>query len=420
MPVTHLSAGAPRPTLSDNGEDWAHAIGFILRLARALHTYGYAAQPLEEVMALSSFRLGMSGEFFSTPTSIFAAFGERERQRTYLLRVEPGDVDLGKLARLDQVTVGVLRAQMTPAEGSRRIDAIVADPPRYGAVITTLAFGIASGAAGRLFGGGLREMAAATAIGIIIGLLALLARRVQGLGHVFEPIAAFVASFTAAAIGALVLPLSGFLATLAGLIVLVPGLTLTIAMTEISTRHLVSGTARLSGAVMLFLGIAFGVALGGTLGQHAFGAAIVAQPALLPAWTNLVALALAALGFVVLLRAEPVDAPWIILAGGLGFYGSRIGAAALGPELGTFVGALTAGIASNIYAKLRDRPATIALVPGILLLVPGSIGYRSLASLLKREVVLGVETAFQMVLIAVALVAGMLIANIVSPRRRLD
>jgi uncharacterized membrane protein YjjP (DUF1212 family) len=372
------------------------------------------------VMALSSFRLGMSGEFFSTPTSIFAAFGERERQRTYLLRVEPGDVDLGKLARLDQVTVGVLRARISPEEGSHRIDAIVAAPPIYGPVITTLAFGIASGAAGRLFGGGLREMAAATAIGIIIGLMALLARRVQGLAHVFEPIAAFIASFTAAAISALVLPLSGFLATLAGLIVLVPGLTLTIAMTEISTRHLVSGTARLSGAVMLFLGIAFGVAFGGTLGQHAFGAPIVAQPLLLPAWTNLVALALAALGFVVLLRAEPVDAPWIILAGGLGFYGSRIGAATLGPELGTFVGALTAGIASNVYAKLRDRPATIALVPGILLLVPGSIGYRSLASLLKREVVLGVETAFQMMLIAVALVAGMLIANIVSPRRRLD
>ena len=77
--MTHISAGSPPPPTPGEGEDWAHAIGFILRLARALHTYGYAAQPLEEVMALSSFRLGMSGEFFSTPTSIFAAFGERER-----------------------------------------------------------------------------------------------------------------------------------------------------------------------------------------------------------------------------------------------------------------------------------------------------------------------------------------------------
>jgi uncharacterized membrane protein YjjB (DUF3815 family) len=57
-------------------------------------------------------------------------------------------------------------------------------------------------------------------------------------------------------------------------------------------------------------------------------------------------------------------------------------------------------------------------VPGILLLVPGSIGFRSLASLLDREVVLGVETAFRMILMAVALVAGILVSNIIAPPRR--
>ncbi len=399
--------------------EWADAIGFILRLARALHTYGYAAHRLEEVMELAALRLGLVGQFFSTPTSIFAAFGEQDRQRTYLLRVEPGDVDLGKLARIDAVTVGVLRSQLPAAEGSARIDAIVADPPRYGRVIRTLAFGVASASVAGFLGGGVREIVASAAIGFVIGLLALAAERVPPLGRVFEPVAAFTASLTATIIGAAITPISVFLATLAGLIVLVPGLTLTIAMTEISSRHLVSGTARLSGAFMVFLGIAFGVALGSTLGTHAAGPAMVVNPVALPEWTNLVALLIAPLSFVVLLRAEPVDAPWIIVAGALGFAGSRLGADALGPELGTFVGALTVGIASNVYAKLRDRPATIALVPGILLLVPGSIGYRSLASLLQREVVLGVETAFQMILIAISLVAGMLIANVVSPHRRL-
>jgi hypothetical protein len=37
---------------------------------------------------------------------------------------------------------------------------------------------------------------------------------------------------------------------------------------------------------------------------------------------------------------------------------------------------------------------------------------------MDREVVLGVETAFRMILMAVALVAGILVSNIVAPPKR--
>jgi hypothetical protein len=37
---------------------------------------------------------------------------------------------------------------------------------------------------------------------------------------------------------------------------------------------------------------------------------------------------------------------------------------------------------------------------------------------MDREVVSGIETAFKMVVIAVSIVSGILIANVVKPRRR--
>jgi uncharacterized membrane protein YjjB (DUF3815 family) len=58
------------------------------------------------------------------------------------------------------------------------------------------------------------------------------------------------------------------------------------------------------------------------------------------------------------------------------------------------------------------------LVPGILLLVPGSVGFRSLLSLLDRKAVVGLETGFSMLMTAVALAAGLLIASIVVPEAR--
>ena len=86
--------------------------------------------------------------------------------------------------------------------------------------------------------------------------------------------------------------------------------------------------------------------------------------------------------------------------------------------VGTGMAALTVGVASNLYALVLDRPSQVTLVPGVLLLVPGSLGFRSVTSLLEREVITGVETAFQMALIATALVAGLLVANVAVPRRK--
>ena len=57
-------------------------------------------------------------------------------------------------------------------------------------------------------------------------------------------------------------------------------------------------------------------------------------------------------------------------------------------------------------------------MPAILLLVPGSVGYRSVSALLERNVVTGVEIAFSVVLTAIALVAGVLLANVLLPARR--
>lgn len=394
-------------------------IAFILRLGRALHTSGYAADRLEEALGRSADQLGIEAQFFSTPTSIMASFGPQDDQRTFMIRVEPGESNLGKLAGVDKVTRDVLNRVITPLEGSARIDLIEAAPERYGPALQTLAFAIVSGGAARFLGGGWHEIVAGAAIGLVIGGLALLTRRRPAFGRVFELVAAFTASLLAATIANAGFPISVFLVTLAGVIVLIPGLTLTTAMRELSSRHLASGTARFMGALVLLLGITFGIAIGAKTAALAIGTPHSSAVIELPDWTLLISLLISPLGFTVLLKAEPRDVPWIIVAGIVAFTGAYAGSNALGAELGAFVGGLLTGIGSNWYARLTNRPSQITLVPGLLLLVPGSVGLRSLASLLDKNVMVGVESAFRMVLIAVSLVAGILIANVVSPRRQL-
>jgi uncharacterized membrane protein YjjP (DUF1212 family) len=406
---------AERPIRRGDDPD-PFAVGFVLRLARALHAYGYSAARLEDILSATADRLGLDGHrFFSMPTQIMAAFGPEDRQRTHLLRVEPGEVNLGKVAALEQISLDVAQGRASPEEGMMRIERIVAAPSQYGPSIVTLAYGVLSGTVCQFLGGGWREIVVATVLGLGLGLLAVYAESHARVNRVFESLAAFLLSTAAIGLARFVGPMSVFVATLAGLIVLLPRLLLTTAITELATRHLASGTLRLGSAFMTLLGIVFGVALGTRVGTMLFGEPASALPSTLPGVAPYVAVVLAAASSVVILRADLRDAPWIVAAGVLGVLSGRIGAAKLGLELGMFVAAFGVAMASAAYERWRNRPAPVVLVPGILLLVPGSIGYLSVSSLMQRNTVAGIDTAFTMVLTAVSLVAGLLIAGILVP-----
>ena len=58
------------------------------------------------------------------------------------------------------------------------------------------------------------------------------------------------------------------------------------------------------------------------------------------------------------------------------------------------------------------------VVPALLMLVPGTLGVRSIASLVERQVIPGVELLFTLVTVAGALAAGLLFANLALPPRR--
>jgi len=76
------------------------------------------------------------------------------------------------------------------------------------------------------------------------------------------------------------------------------------------------------------------------------------------------------------------------------------------------------GLSSNIFGKLISKPISIMLVPGIILLVPGSLGFQSISNLVDNQTLKGVESAFSMTITAVSLVAGLVLSNIINPSKK--
>jgi uncharacterized membrane protein YjjP (DUF1212 family) len=395
------------------------AADFAAQLGQALLTYGTPAHRLEEALERLSKALGIPASFVAAPTSITVTVGTGAEQRTRVLRVHPGEQDLERLSDLQALVKRVEHREITPGEGTRRIQEILARRPRYGALLAIGAWGLASLAAAVLLGGGFEEAWTAAALGVLVGALAKLSERWRTTEQLLPAIAAIVVSSIAFWISGHGVPARPMLLVVAALVVLLPGLATTTAMIEIATGNLVSGTARFAGATLTFLLLTFGVALG----QRAnVDASLVIDPdgpaRALPIWATMLAPAVTAAAFTVVLRARPADLGWILIGCYVATGGAWIGVLVLGPALGGFAGALFAAAYSHAAARWRDRPIAVTLVPAILTLVPGSLGFLSFSSLLGNDINTAIETAFRMALVAISLAAGILLATLAVPPRR--
>lgn len=362
-------------------------------------------------------RLGLEAEVFTTPTSIIMSFGDPSELRTRMMRVEGGELDMGKLADVDALADAVIAHQLLPAEGEARLEAIIAAPPRYGHSVSITSHALTAGALAVFFGGSFADVPVAAGIGLALGLLAQVAHRSTDQARVFELVGSSLAAFVAGIVAARWPAVSAPLVTIAALIMLLPGMSLTVAMTELATRNLIAGTARLMSAVIVLLELVIGVAIGERL-VNVLVISAPTTPAALPSWAQWAALAASSLGMAVVTQAHPRAFKWILAACAIGYLGSVAGTAVLGGELGAMIGALAVGVLGNVYARVLKRPAQVVTVPAVLLLVPGSMGLRGMTSLLSHDTLSGVETVFAMFVVATAIVAGLLISNaVVSPRR---
>ena len=416
---TTLDALITRPAAAEvKDRSLASALELTMKLGAALLGYGLPVHRLLEALERLSTALGFEATFYVTPTGIIFTFGTGGDTRTRVVAAFPGDADLERLTALHALIGRVERHEITAEDASLRVDAILCREPRYRGPVRVLAFGLLSLVAAQLLGGNPIDLGVGASMGLGVGLLSALSRRVPTLGRLLPVVAAFLASVIAISLARAGLPVQPSVLLLAAIMSTLPGLTMTIGMMELATAHLVSGTARIAGAIVTFLQLGFGIAVGHAL-AHALFVAAAAEPArTLPGWTHALAPLGAALAFGVLLRVRPRDLGWVLLTCSLAVLASRGGGAFFGPEVGAFLGALLVGLVSHLFARWKDRPVLVLMVPGILMMVPGSIGFLGLSALLADDPSNAVRTAFDVLMIATALSTGVLLATVAVPPRR--
>jgi uncharacterized membrane protein YjjB (DUF3815 family) len=257
----------------------------------------------------------------------------------------------------------------------------------------------------------------------VIGTLHVLGAERSRLSEAMEPLSALIATFLAAMTATFIAPLSLKTVIVASLIVLMPGLTLTNAVTELSSKQLVSGTARFAGALMTLLSLTFGTVVAMQTVKMFGWQPQIAHAEPLPKVVELGALLIASYAFAVLFKASNRDYLLVMASVWLGWSLTRLGDLIFSRADDSFAGGVFfAGIgvalAANAYARWFNRPGALIRVPGIILMVPGSVGFRSLSFVMQRDVMPGLNTGTALLSALIALVAGLLFGNLIMPSRR--
>ena len=255
---------------------YTERIAFVVDLARHLHAYGTTSQRMEAAIESVARKLALECQPWCNPTGIILSFSDPARpagesDTTRIIRPGLGDTNLRKLCEADRIAEDVINGRMGIGAGRAALRELDCPGGRRGQVMAALGFALASAAVAGLLRLPWLDIATACVIGLLIGGLAVAAQSRPRLHESFEALAGLLAGTVAILVSSFVGPLNLNTVIIAAVIVLLPGMTLALSTNELTSRHLVSGTARFAGALMTIVSLTIGIAIAfgaGRGGRH--------------------------------------------------------------------------------------------------------------------------------------------------------
>ncbi len=129
------------------------AEAFLLRTAELLHRYGTPSYRLEGVMSKVAESLNVPSVFLYTPTALVVSLGSGADERTFLRRVDSGDIDISKVLAFDAVLENLEVGKISLSQAAECLETEANAAAPFGLPVSLLAAAIACGGISVIFGG---------------------------------------------------------------------------------------------------------------------------------------------------------------------------------------------------------------------------------------------------------------------------
>ncbi len=388
---------------------------FLCNLGRALHVSGAPAHELERRLNESGARLGVQVEGLAVLTFLALTLVDAEgKRRVEMLRLPPYDYNMARLIELEVLCREIDGSERLDAYEQRLAEVMIIPPPWSGLAFIGMG-SLLSASVALLLRGGWMEMLCGGLIGagFVAGVLAC--TRIPRLGPAVPIILCTLAAMLAQALAWLFPGQNPFVSAVAGVVFLLPGFMLTVAMSELATQNYLAGSGRLIGAFLLLFLMGAGLAIGTTIAQALYPVESLGVVTQLPSWVIWPAVAVLGISLLAVLQA-----PWsavLVSAGGclLAWAVYALVGASMGNVIGAFCGAFAVATAGHLYRFISRRPSVLVQIPGLITLVPGSMGFRGLHALMAQDSIAGIALITETLLTGAVLAVGLLLADNLMP-----
>lgn len=388
----------------------------MLLYARLYLSCGGPTSRLEDNLMQLGKSYGYDTEVFATPTGVFISVtppltGEPQ---TALGRIKGTTINLGKLCILEKVFNHIASSHITLREGIEILKGQLLAKPFYKTWQTALA-ALATGIV--ICYQSYQKFDVALVSGVIALLIwfftaIALPKRVSN--PIFGDFAGAFLALTFAAIANHFVPTSIEAYSLGAIILLVPGLALTTAVSELAEQNLVSGTAKLMQAFLTVLAIGLAYVLFQEMASSLGIKSVVAayEPKNTGALISLLTVIINASCFGVILKAPPKALVMVTITavvGWLGFHSISTSKVAIAAP---YLAAVGVGFLSLAWGRIFRLPSQVYSVPGIVAMLPGMLAISSFRLLASGDQESGLELGLKVVITAVSIVFGLITARI--------
>ncbi|KAJ2466044.1 pheromone-regulated protein prm10, partial [Coemansia sp. RSA 2322] len=357
---------------------------FLFLMAKAMMQFGAPLHHLEDNLSRMARHLSITATFTTLPGLVMISIEDEATltSETRLIRGTTG-YDMHRLELTDRIFRKVGKHEISVEKATRELNDIVSAPPLFAWYWQLLNWGVISWSVCILaFNGSWQDSLAAFLLGVMIGFLEMVASRVKSFTNLFEVSISILCGFI---VTALERWLCFGAVTLSAAFIVLPGLQLTTGVIELASRNMHAGTVRCAYALIVAAIIAFGLNLGSIIFDEMFAkpgsspdmSMATCSPVSQLWWLLALPVAVASLCMAVNIHIRHWHA--CIVVAGIMYSVFWVLVMHLGLKLvGPVVSAFVLGLAANTWSRLFKHNAYSVMLPGVLILVPGSVGVRGI------------------------------------------